>query len=64
MGAGDAMLAYATLSMLVTKSASISAILGSLAAACECEFNGNIPVFPKNVLEKIKEIEKQAKYGG
>jgi len=64
VGAGDAMLAYSTLSMLVTKSEAISAVLGSLAAACECEFDGNISVFPKNVLNKIKEIEKQAKYSG
>ena len=64
VGAGDALLAYSTLSMLATKSEAISAILGSLAAACECEFNGNIPVFPQNVLNKIKEIEKQAEYSG
>ena len=32
---------------------SIATILGSMAAACECEHDGNIPVTPANVLRKI-----------
>ena len=62
VGAGDALLAYATLSMLVTKSEAVSTILGSMAAACECECDGNVPVMPDNVRSKIDMVERQAKY--
>ena len=62
VGAGDALLAYSTLSMLASKSLIISAILGSIAAACECEYDGNIPVKSSAVLSKINEIEKKINY--
>lgn len=58
VGAGDALLAYATLSMLVTNSPCVSTILGSMAAACECEYDGNIPIKPEDVLKKIDAVEK------
>ena len=38
----DALLAYATLAMLATGSAVVATILGSIAAACECEMDGNV----------------------
>jgi len=44
VGAGDALLAYATLGFLTTRSAAQAAILGSMAAACECEIDGNTPI--------------------
>lgn len=62
VGAGDALLAYATLSMIVTGNASVAAILGTVAAACECEYDGNIPVTPEAVSSKLDEIERQIKY--
>lgn len=62
VGAGDALLAYSTLSMIATGSAVIAAILGSAAAACECEQEGNIPVTAADVQAKLNEIEKQANY--
>lgn len=62
VGAGDALLAYATLSMVATKSEAIATILGSMAAACECERDGNIPVTPDDVLQKIDVTERQARY--
>ena len=62
VGSGDALLAYATLTMLSTKSLLISSIIGSIAAACECEFDGNIPVKQSDVLSKINSIEKESKY--
>lgn len=62
VGAGDALLAYATLSMLATGSEVVAAILGSMAAACECEYDGNIPIKPENVLAKIDAVEKTAGY--
>src|SRR5262249_34981419 len=42
VGAGDALLAYATLGMLATKSHVIATIVGVMAAACECERDGNV----------------------
>ena len=62
VGAGDALLAYATLSMLVTKSEAVATILGSMAAACECEYDGNIPVTPDDVRRKIDAVERQANF--
>ncbi|MBL4759672.1 MAG: adenylyltransferase/cytidyltransferase family protein [Mariprofundaceae bacterium] len=62
VGAGDALLAYSTLSMMTSNSPLISAILGSMAAACECEFDGNIPIKPEDVLQKIDAVEKMANY--
>ena len=62
VGAGDALLGYATLSMLATKSLVISSILGSFAAACECEIDGNEPIQSRKLLSKIDEIEETANY--
>lgn len=62
VGAGDALLAYATLSMLTTKDPVMATIIGSIAAAIECEVEGNIPVRPSHVLGKIDAIEKRARY--
>lgn len=62
VGAGDALLAYATLAKLATGSDAISTILGSMAAACECEVDGNIPITPQAVREKIDAIEREANY--
>lgn len=62
VGAGDALLAYATLSKLATGSDAVATILGSLAAACECEVDGNIPVTPVDVGRKIDAIERDASY--
>ncbi len=62
VGAGDALLAYATLTMLATGSLVMASILGSMAAACECEIDGNIPIRSENVLAKIDAVEKLAGY--
>ena len=62
VGAGDALLAYSTLAMMVSKNEVIAAILGSIAAGIECEFNGNVPVTHDFVLKKIASIEKQISY--
>lgn len=62
VGAGDALLAYATLGMLATGSDAIATILGSIAAACECELDGNVPVTPLDVTRKIDGIEREANY--
>jgi rfaE bifunctional protein kinase chain/domain len=62
VGAGDALLAYATLAKVTTGSDAIATILGSMAAACECEYDGNIPVTPDDVRRKIDTVERQANY--
>ena len=62
IGAGDALLAYASLSLLATKSILIASILGSAAAACECENDGNIAIKPEQVIEKINSIQNQSSY--
>lgn len=64
VGSGDALLAYATLSLLSSGSEAIATILGSMAAACECEFDGNIPINPSDVLAKIDAVEKTANFNG
>lgn len=58
VGAGDALLAYSTLSMISNKSKLISSLIGVLAASCECEKDGNIPISKNDILQKIDEIEK------
>jgi sugar/nucleoside kinase (ribokinase family) len=60
VGAGDALLAYSTLAMLTSNSPVISSILGNLAAACECEVEGNIPVSRENILSKIRLIAENS----
>ena len=62
VGAGDALLAYATLSMLATGDPVTATIIGSIAAAVECEADGNIPVDPEGVLAKLDALEKRARY--
>ncbi|HIA14241.1 MAG TPA: ADP-heptose synthase [Nitrospirales bacterium] len=62
VGAGDALLAYATLALTATKSDVIAGILGSIAAAVACEHDGNNPVAPHDVLEKLNAIEKHVNY--
>ncbi len=62
VGAGDAMLAYATLAMIATKNEVIASILGSMAAGVECEHDGNWPVLPEAVAKKIHRVETHTLY--
>lgn len=62
VGAGDALLAYATMSMVATGNDVIASILGNMAAGIECEHDGNYPVTPELVLKKIDSVEKLARY--
>ncbi|MEY3182114.1 MAG: hypothetical protein RLZ35_99 [Pseudomonadota bacterium] len=62
VGAGDALLAYATLGLLATKNIEIAAILGGLAAALECEKEGNVPVSPEHILTRLDRMEKWSEY--
>lgn len=62
VGAGDALLAYATLTMLATGCPVTATIIGSLAAAVECEVDGNHPVTPVAVAAKIDAEERRAAF--
>jgi rfaE bifunctional protein kinase chain/domain len=63
VGAGDALLAYSTLCMLTSKSELVATIVGTLAAACECERDGNIPISVEDVHHKLDAVERAAKFG-
>lgn len=60
-GAGDALLAYSSASLFKTKSLIISSIIGTLAASCKCEINGNKAVSVEKIENKINEIKKVLK---
>jgi|SRR5579871_536278 len=62
VGAGDALLAYSTLAMLVSRNDAIATTLGTVAAACECERDGNIPITPADVLGKLDKVERQMNF--
>jgi len=64
VGAGDALLAYASLALRVTGSHIVASILGSVAAGIECENDGNVPVTSSDMLKKINTIECLATFGG
>ena len=59
VGAGDALLAYATLSMLAGGDSAVATILGAIAAGIECECDGNTPVTADGLRAKIDSIERQ-----
>lgn len=62
VGAGDALLAYATLTLAATQSCVMASMLGSMAAAVACGREGNHPVTPEDVLKKIETVEQHAQY--
>jgi len=62
VGAGDALLAYATLSLLTDESEVAASVLGSMAAALECECDGNIPIGRSDLLGRIDMVEKHARF--
>ncbi|MGQ0812072.1 MAG: PfkB family carbohydrate kinase, partial [Nitrospiraceae bacterium] len=62
VGAGDALLAYATLAMVAVRCEVIAGILGAFAAAIECERDGNVPVAQDDILTKIDKVERQVCY--
>jgi len=62
IGAGDALLSYASLALVATDNIVIAATLGSFGAAIACELQGNLPVQPDKVDEKIDTIAQRARY--
>ncbi len=59
VGAGDALLAYATLALVRSNNPIVASILGSVAAAIACEHDGNNPIGSKQVSERLDRLEKQ-----
>ena len=62
VGAGDALLSYATLAHISTGNEVVAAVLGAMAAAITCEQDGNVPVGRDDVLDKIAQVERRATY--
>ena len=62
VGAGDALLAYATLAMLASRNETQATILGTIAAACGCEVDGNVPITPDRVHARLDKVERQMNY--
>jgi bifunctional ADP-heptose synthase (sugar kinase/adenylyltransferase) len=62
IGAGDALLAYASMAVARTNNIVIASILGALGAAVVCERQGNTPVSPREVDEKISSLERRAAF--
>jgi hypothetical protein len=46
----------------VSGSLAAASIIGSIAAACECEIDGNKPITQDLILKKINSIEKKIQY--
>jgi rfaE bifunctional protein kinase chain/domain len=62
VGAGDTLLAYATLSLVAGQREVIASILGNIAAGIACGHDGNYPVTPAEVLSRIDELEQRVKF--
>ena len=62
IGAGDALLSYAALTVARTDNIVMASILGALGAAVVCERQGNTPVSPHEVDEKITALERRAAF--
>ena len=62
IGAGDALLAYASLALVTTGNIVMASILGSIAAAVTCERQGNVPVSPEEAEQRIDQLERCARY--
>lgn len=62
VGAGDALLAYASLALATTGNDIVSSILGCVAAALECEYDGNVPITPDDVRARLKRIQQVIEY--
>lgn len=62
VGAGDALLAYATVALAATADPVTATILGAVAAAVACEREGNTPIGPQDVLARLDDVEKRTNF--
>ncbi len=58
VGAGDALISYATLSMCASNNHAITSIISLIAASLSCEKEGNVTIKITEILEKISKIER------
>lgn len=62
VGAGDALLAYASLAMAKTGNEALASVLGCIAAGLECEYDGNVTVNPQAIRERLNQLEAESRY--
>ena len=62
VGAGDALLAYASLIFYQSRSLFKASFIGNIAASCECQKEGNIPIDIEEIKLKLKKIEKEMNF--
>ena len=62
VGCGDALIAYASLALYISKNPVIASIIGSVSASLIARINGNIPISKKDVKEKIATISMELKH--
>jgi rfaE bifunctional protein kinase chain/domain len=60
IGAGDALLALATLTLRASGSIVLASVLGNIAAAIACERAGNVPVVVAELEDKLAHLERAA----
>ncbi len=48
--------------MLASKCEFTATIIGTMAAACECEKDGNVPITIEDVHHKLDAVEREAKF--
>ena len=61
VGCGDALIAYASLGLYISKNPVISSILGSISASIMARINGNIPINKRSVRDKIISMSLELK---
>ena len=62
VGAGDALLAYASLALASGGSLVEASILGGIAAGLACERDGNVPVSASEVASRVADLERACRY--
>lgn len=62
VGSGDALLAYATLSQVATGNEAVASIIGMVAAGLACEVNGNVPITPDLVSDRLDTLERASDF--
>jgi rfaE bifunctional protein kinase chain/domain len=62
VGAGDALLAYATLSLIAGEGEATASILGSIAAGIACEHDGNWQVTAGEILGRIEGLQRRVTF--
>ena len=62
VGAGDALLAYTSVLLRTSDNPVIAAVLGTIAAGIACERDGNTPVTPGQMREKLASIERRLSF--